>query len=298
MTMNTGEQTDSSPDRRSLIAMAVTIVLWASAFAGIRAGLAAYRPGHLVLLRFLTASVVLGVYAAATRMPLPRPRDVPAVLVLGFLGITVYHTALTYGEQTVTAGAASLLIAAAPIFTALLARVFLRERIGVRGWLGIAVSFGGIFLIALGEGGGLHLNQQAFLILLAAAATSLYFVFQKPFLRRYEPLQFTAYILWGGTLFMLAFLPGFCRVVATAPRDATIAVVYMGLFPGAVAYVTWTYAQSRMQASTATCFLYLTPVTAILIAWLWLRELPSGLSLLGGLLALAGVVVVNTRRRK
>ena len=112
------KQEKISIDFRILMAIAITLIFWASAFAGIRVGLKAYSPENLVLLRFLTASIALSVYAIISRMTLPEKKDLPAIFFLGFIGITVYHLALTFGELKVTAGSASLLIASGPIFTA------------------------------------------------------------------------------------------------------------------------------------------------------------------------------------
>ena len=106
-------------------ALAVTTILWASAFPGIRVGLEAYGLGQVALMRFLVASTVLAAYAAITRMRLPERRDLPAVFPAGFLAFTVYHVAPNYGEVTVSAGPASILINTAPLFTALPAGTFL-----------------------------------------------------------------------------------------------------------------------------------------------------------------------------
>ncbi len=281
-------------DWRIYLAVLIPVISWASAFAGIRAGLESYTPEHLALLRYIIASFALAVYAVLTRMPLPRLRDVPGIALAGFIGVAFYSITLNAGEIGVSAGVASMIVASSPIFVALLARMIHKEHLSRWGWGGILTSFSGVAVIALGNG-GLQFDARALLVLAAAVAQSLYIIGQKPFLKRYSALQFTAYAIWSATIFLLPFGGGLLTAVQQATPDATLAIVYMGIVPGAIGYASWAYVVGRMAASKAASFLYLVPAFAIAIAWLWLGEAPTTLAVLGGGLVLLGVVIVNRR---
>ncbi|MGE5702652.1 MAG: DMT family transporter, partial [Clostridia bacterium] len=215
-------------------------------------------------------------------------------LLLGGLGFAVYHTSLNYGEQTVSAGVASLVVSTAPIFSALLALLFYRERFGTRGWIGSVIGLAGVLLVSFGTDAGLTLTSGAWLILLAALAESFYFVFQKSYLEKYGFLAFTTYTIWAGTLWMLFFLPGLVQEMIAAPVEATLSVLYLGLFPTVLPYFALAYITSRVGASEATSSLYLTPVLAFVIAWFWLGEVPTVLAIVGGGVTLAGVLLANS----
>lgn len=278
---------------RAYVALGIGLVLWASAYAGIREGLKAYTPAHVALLRYLTAAVVLAVYALATRMRMPRGRDLLGLAITGAIGISIYNIALNYGELTVPAGVASMLIASAPIMTALLAVIFLQERLTAWGWVGIIVSFAGVATIALAEGGGMRVSPHALLIVAAALAAAIYVVVQKQYLRRYSALQFTVFTLWAGALFLLPFAGGLVTEMRQAPLKPTLAIIYMGIFPAAIAYWAWSYYIAHAPVAKGVSTLYIVPVLAILMAWVLLGEVPGWMSILGGAIALAGVGVVS-----
>jgi drug/metabolite transporter (DMT)-like permease len=278
-------------------ALTGTVILWASLFVATRAALPAYGPGHLMLLRFVCASATLAAVAVVSRPRRPTLRDLPILAASGLLGITLCNIGVTYGARTVTAGSASMLASLGPVFSAILAVAFLHERLRPWGWVGIGVSFAGVATIALGEGGGVRLEPGAGLLALGALAQGVSFVVQKSAVGRYGPVALISYTIWIGTLPMVVFAPGLLDTIAAAPLDATLGVIYLGVVAGALAQCIWAYALSRIPASRAASFLYLIPGLAIIFGWMYLGEMPSTLSLVGGGLTLAGVVLVNTLGR-
>lgn len=294
---------DWRSDPKVWASVVVALVLWASAFAGIRAGMridsggaigpGGIGPGELALLRFATASAVFAVFAVASRMPLPRKADLPYLAACGFIGISVYHVALNFGEMRVASAAAAVIIASSPIFTALLARTYLKERVTLAKAAGIGLAFAGVLAIAFGESGSLSFEPASLLILLAAVAYAVFAVMGKRPLAVYSSLQFTAVSVWFGTVPLLVFAPGLVRALAHATPSAVWSGVYLGVFPGAIAYVLWTYALKRMPVTSLAVFLNAQPVNAAVIAWLWMGEVPSALTVVGGAVALLGVVLVQ-----
>lgn len=284
-------------DIKIISAHFITIILWASAFPGIRVALTAYSPEHISLLRLLVGSFVLIIIAIITKTPLPALKDIPIILFLGFLGFTMYQVALNYGEQTISAGVASLLVSTTPIFTALLAVVFYREKLGLWGWVGSLLGFSGVAFITVGGSTeGFSFNTGIIIVLVASLSESIYFVFQHRFLEKYGAIPFTMYAIWSGTIFMLIFSPGLGEAILNAPLNATLVTLYLGIFPTIIPYFMLAYVTSRTGAAEATSTLYLTSVFAFLIAWIWLGEVPHSSAITGGLITLAGVLISNIKK--
>ncbi|MEN1968095.1 DMT family transporter [Lentibacillus sp. N15] len=284
-------------NKKAFILAFITVLIWGSTFTAIRASLlGGFTPGHLVLTRFLVASIMFILYflLPGVSFRLPKKQDILRILILGWIGISIYHMGVTFGEQTVTAGTAGMIIGSGPVFTALIAVIVLKEQLGKLGWIGLGVGFCGIVLIAIGTAGPtLSTSIGAIYLLISAVATSIFFVFQKSLYSRYKPIELTAYFTWAGTLPLLIFTPGLWQDIQHATLEANLSAVYAGIFPAAIAYAMWGTALSLGKTSSVTSILYVEPVIAVFVAWIWLQELPSILSVIGGLIAISSVIVIN-----
>ncbi len=278
----------------TIAAAAFSILSWSAAFVGVREAVRHFSPGSLALFRYLIASVVLAGMLVATRTPLPKRRDLPQIGLVGLFGVATYNLALNYGSQYIKAGSAAFLVQTAPLFTAIFAVLILKERVTKLAFIGMGIGFAGALMIFFGEGKKVALEPASLLILLAAVAFSLFFITQKPLLARYSPIQVITVAVWIGTVMMVPFGLDMGTEVSKAPASAIWIVVFLGVFPAALAYAAWAYVLARIPASKAGSFLYIGGPTTVLIAWLTIDEVPSLLSLLGGLVALSGVVIVNT----
>ena len=287
-----------SEDKKPIYALIITVSLWASAFVGIRAGLNSYHPGAMAFLRYLVASICIGVfYCRLKHYYKPTLMEGIRIVILGFFGFAVYNVALNYGEVTVPAGIASFIICQIPVMTAILAVIFLGERLHKLGWLGISISILGLFIITLGEKEGLHFDKGVWYSILAAFMGSAYAVGQKPLLKKLHPIEMTSYAIWSGTLAMAIYLPQCLHDFKTATWHDTAWVIYMGAIPGVISYVLWAYALSKMKASIAATYLYWMPIIAVAMAFIFLGEFPNTMSLVGGCVALLGAVIVNIRKK-
>ncbi|HEV3001091.1 MAG TPA: DMT family transporter [Solirubrobacteraceae bacterium] len=277
-----------------VLAGVITVVLWASAFVGIRAAGEDLDGGPLALGRLAVASVVLGAIVVARRgyatLRALTGRDLGAVVVCGLLWFGAYNVALNEGEQRVDAGTAAMLTNVGPILIALLAGVVLREGFPRTLFRGLAIAFAGAVVI------GLATREQstdaAWGALLCLAAAALYaggVVSQKPVLARHSPLDVTFVACLVGTLVCLPFAPELAGDLRDADAGAVAWTAYLGAFPTAIAFTTWAYALRHTTAGKMGALTYLVPPLVVLLAWAVLEETPPVAALAGGALCLAGV---------
>lgn len=286
-----------SPILKTVLAGAFVILCWAYSPVGIHIGLEGYGPGHLALLRFVIASVFMAGVALVMKISLPRWRDLPWLLVLGFFAIALHHVSLNYGQQGVSAGVASVLAQSAPIFSTLIAFFWLKEPVSGWRWFCVGLGLFGALLVMGADRGLAGIEPRGLLILLAAFSWGVYFVLQRRCSGHYGVLTTVCYMVWSGTLLLTVYAPGLAQAVVQATWRVNIAVLVLGLFPSALAYLAWAYVLARTEVSRAAIAMYLIPPLAMLLASLVLHEPLRPEVLLGACVVLGSVLAMQLEGR-
>ena len=279
-------------------AIAVTLVLWASAFVAIRHLGHDVTPGALSLGRLLVASVALTLLLLRGRPRRLTGHEVLLLLLCGVAWFGIYNIALNDSERRIDAATAAMLVQVGPIIVALLAAVFLGERL--TGWLlaGIAVAFAGVVVIGSamrGEGGSDV--SGVLLALLAAVTYAIGVVTQKVLLRRLSGVEVVCYACWIGVVVCLPWSGDLVDVVRSGDAADLGWIGYLGLFPTALAFSLWAFALRHTDAGKQAITTFLVPGITAVMAWLLLDEVPPALAFLGGVLCIAGVAVTRRKPR-
>lgn len=281
--------------QKALFALMITVLLWGTSFVAIRQSMLYFSPGGLALLRYLIAAVaVIPIYMLLQSRTKPNLKDLPVLFILGMLGIGIYNILLNIGETTTSAAIASFMISQGPVATIILAVIFLHERLTKLSWLGMALSGCGIVLISHGETQALgHFNHSIIYLIGAIFCAAIYSILQKPLLKRFQPLEITAWSIWFGTLTLAFYFPSLWQEVQHQALANFWWPAFLGVGSGVIGYACLAYGFKHFPASKAISFLFAMPFVSIIMGWIVLGEAPAFLSLCGGILAMAGAFMVR-----
>ena len=281
---------------RPLVAALVSVVLWSSAFVGIRAATRTISPGSLALGRLLIGSCLLGLLLWRRGTVRPTRRELLLLCIAGPLWFGLYNVALNTAEQMIDAGTAAMVVNIAPLMVMALAAAFLHERVSSSLWIGGAIAFAGVVAMGLATRSGSASPLGVLLCFIATAASAAGVVAQKPVLARLSALQVTWTCCVIGVVCCLPYAPSLVRDLRTASGVDLVWMAFLGVFSTSVAFTTWAYALARGTASRLVMTAYLIPPITIAMSWFILHEAPTALAIVGGALCLVGVMVARWRR--
>jgi drug/metabolite transporter (DMT)-like permease len=285
-----------------ILKLAAVLALWALSFILNDVALRTLQPASVVAGRWSVTAVLtllllvqrgqVEAFGAALR------RDGRAFFLLSLFGVTLLYGLQISGQARTSAVNTGLLANTVPVFTALLAMIFLHQRLRPAGWAGIILALVGAWIISAG---GLRLEVQGEtalgdgLVLLSSLAAALYFVFGSRLLRSYPALVVTAA---AATLGALTLLP----LALLAGRDsvwtwqAVAAVLALGVGPGLLANLWWWETVEWLDAGRAAIYIYLIPLLTMIFAVLLLGETVGPAQLGGAALLLGGVWLAERGR--
>ena len=269
--------------------------LWASAFPATRYVLQnGYSPVSVMVMRFGVASLTLGIVGVIKRISLPRLKDLPLFATSGLSGVFLYSFLFNTGSVSVPAGVSSFIIASSPIFTLILTRVLLKEIVKPVCWIGVFIGLCGLAVVTLTQTTAFSFDIGLVLVICASVCSGVYSMVMRVITKTYTALEATTYTIVAGTLGTLLFLPTAAGEIHDSSLTVNLVIVFMGVFPAALAYLSWSYALAKAKKTAhVTVFSYLIPLISTLLAYVWLHESLSVFTFIGGLIIIAGMILTN-----
>ena len=289
---------------KSILAIAFSLITWASAFTVIKVVVDQHQFAvvHLVFWRLIFAAIFLFIVGIIYGIKIPKLKDFPLILATAICGIVFYNLALCYAEIQISSGAASFIGATSPIWCVMIAILFLKDKINFGILVGIIISILGIYIISIFENASgkleLTMNKYTVLMIAAAVGSGAYTVFHKLLLKKYTPLESNVYIWCGGAILILFFWKGAGEALIQAPKTIILSILYLSIVPAALAYWAWSYALSKLSIVTATSTVYLIPVITIIISLIFINEPIKIMMIVGGIIAVFGVAILNISKLK
>ena len=271
----------------------ITVIFWSLAYALTKLALQYFSPFALGFLRYFVASCALVVIALIIKMKPPHKSDLPLFIASGASGFFLYMVTFNKGAVTVSSATGSVIIATAPVITALLARFIYHEKLKLYQWAGIIIQFAGVLILTL-INGVFSVNVGLIWLFGAALALSIYNLLQRRLTKTYTPMQTSAFSIFFGTALLAVFLPSDAREVSHAPANQLFYVAVLGIFSSAIAYLTWSKAFAKAtQTSQVSNYMFITPFTTSILSFFIINEVPDNATLIGGAVILFGIFVFN-----
>jgi drug/metabolite transporter (DMT)-like permease len=285
----------TTSSRQTVFVFILTVAFFASSFPAIKIAEESFSPASIVFLRAAFASVALALLALALRVSLRMPlRDLLIAAAIGQLGISLFQLMLNSAIALTSVGVASTVVNTAPLISLALSALILRESIPLLRWIGMGISFVGIYL--LGTSSGVYDTQGLLLLVIAAISLGIYSVALKPLLARQHPLAVTFHGTWPGIIFFAWVIPTIRVEAPTASLDAWMGVLVLVVVVTCGGYVLLARLIQLLPVSRVVVYYYLVPPTAIVYSMVLFRELPSVREAIGVAIVIAGVAIALSAR--
>ena len=276
-----------------------TALIWGLSFLSIKVTIAVFPPMTLAFIRFVIASIIIGVIFKIKEKDTRLAKEDRFLMVMaGFLGITVYFYFENNGVMLISASNASMIIAAIPIFTLIFEAIVFKTKLTLRQGVSVLISFVGVYLIVGGGSGGYEgQSWLGYLMMFGAVFCWVaYSLITKPLFEKYSQLAIVYYQTMIGTVLFIPFVLFEKTDWQLVDGKVTLNVLFLGIFCSALAYYLYVYAMDIIGVSASSLFLNFIPIVTVVASFFILRETVGYLQILGGVLVVVSVYLVNYKR--
>ncbi len=274
-----------------------TVLLWASTYVVTRYIGDELSPNVIAFVRCAIAAVLFVCIGLSGRIRRPfYKKDIALFLLSGAMGYVVFLIAINISLLTLTAATSSLIASTSPVFTAIGACIIYRERINVTGWIAITMSFAGVMLLVLWEG-GLSINGGIIWALISSLGFSGYNLISRKLTKLgYTSIEIVAYSVICSAILMLPILPRSISELQHTDMAVITFVIYMGVFASGLAYILWAKAMALSnKISSVTNYSFVLPLLSALMGIIALGESLDMGTVIGGMVIIGGMFLYTAK---
>ncbi len=270
----------------------IAVISWGSSYIAVKAGLDGFSPYQLATYRFAVATLgflPIILYKGLRKIPL---KAIPTLAIIAIVGIVVYHLALNAATVYFSPNEVSFAANSSPVFMVFWAKLFLQESISLKSWLGVILALAGVSLLSIDDISDLRI--QSLLLLAIPLSSSLFFVLQKPLLKKMQAYEVMFFAVALGAIVLLALDHTFIYEVKKASFIANFSAIYLGILPTTIAFILWADVLKSIKLSYASNFIYLVPLFTVVFSWIAFGDFPGAVKLFGGIVILLGVYITSS----
>jgi drug/metabolite transporter (DMT)-like permease len=287
------------------ITLAIATSIWGSAFIAGKYAVESFEPITVAFLRFFFATIILFpiMWVRKENRVKPTMRDWFLFAILGLTGIAIYNICFFMASKYAPVIKSSLFIAANPVLITLLSALFLKEKIGKKHIAGLSVALLGVlFIITNGQLMKILKMEFVFIdliLFLAVITWSLYSVIGKVVLKKFNAIVSTTYAIAFGTLFLLPFslLETSVQTYQNASLSSWLAILHMSVFVTVISFIMYYSGIKEIGAAKASIFINVMPVSAVILATIFLEETFTLTDTIGAVLVLSGVFLATYKKK-
>ena len=290
------EKQRNSQALKTNLSLLLLFLVWPNSYTLIKVAGKDLSPSSIAFLRFLIIFPFLFLFPSLYRIRTVERKDLIKIILISMLTVPAYHLFLNSAETILNASVAALIAGFSPLLTSTLSVIFLKEKLGIKSYIGFVISLLGVAILTYGISGKFEVNNSIGVILSLSAVSSwaIATIISKSLFEKYRPLDVTIWSIFSGTIFLIPFIrKDIVNQVINMHFASIFAILYLGFLAILWGYTVWYKALEQKKVSSTAAFIYLNPVIGGASGVVFLGERLNLLMIIGGITIILGLIFAN-----